>query len=44
MLFEFGGDHQKEALEIIFNNNNYQLSFFNDLNNISRFLAVELCN
>ena len=44
MLFEFGGDHQKEALEIIFNNPNYQLSFFNDLNNISRFLAIELCN
>ena len=44
MIFEFGGEHQKEALEIIFNNKNYQLSFFNDLNNVSRFLAVELCN
>jgi len=44
MLFEFGGEHQKSALEIIFNNQNYELSFFNDLNNMPRFVSVELCN
>ncbi len=44
MLFEFGGEKQKKILKNIFNFKNYKLSFFNDLNNIPRFLAVQLCN
>ncbi len=44
MLFEFGGQEQKNILENIFNVKHYKLSFFNDLNNIPRFLAVQLCN
>jgi len=44
MFFEFGGHSQKKILENIFNSNNYHLSFFNDLNNIPRFLSVQLCN
>jgi len=44
MLFEFGGEKQKNILENIFNSENYKLSFFNDLNNIPRFLAAQLCN
>ena len=44
MLFEFGGEKQKNILENIFNSKNYKLSFFNDLNNIPRFLAAQLCN
>lgn len=44
MLFEFGGEKQKKILKNIFNFKNYKLSFFNDLNNIPRFLVVQLCN
>ncbi len=44
MFFEFGGKKQKELLKNIFNSKKYKLKFFNDLNNIPRFLAVELCN
>ena len=44
MFFEFGGYSQKKILENIFNSNNYHLSFFNDLNNVPRFLSVQLCN
>ena len=44
MFFEFGGDQQKKLLNNIFNSKNYKLNFFNDLNNIPRFLVVELCS
>ena len=44
MLFEFGGQEQKNVLENIFNFKHYKLSFFNDLNNIPRFFTVQLCN
>ena len=44
MLFEFGGEKQKNILENIFNSENYKLSFFNDFNNIPRFLVAQLCN
>ena len=44
MLFEFGGNSQKKMLKNIFKFKNYQISFFNDFNNIPRFLAVQLCN
>ena len=44
MLFEFGGEKQKNILENIFNFKHYKLSFFNDFNNIPRFLVVQLCN
>ena len=44
MLFEFGGSHQKKLLKRIFSSDNYKLSFFDDFNNIPRFVAVELCN
>ena len=44
MFFEFGGDEQKMLLKNIFNLKNHKLKFFNDFNNIPRFLAVQLCN
>ena len=44
MLFEFGGKKQKNILANIFNFKHYELSFFNDFNNIPRFLVVQLCN
>lgn len=44
MLFEFGGHHQIELLKNIFESKNYQISFFNDLNNIPRFLLAKICN
>jgi len=44
MLFEFGGEKQKNILENIFNFKHYELSFFNDFNNLPRFLVVQLCN
>jgi len=43
MLFEFGGEKQKKILKTIFHSKHYKLLFFNDLNNIARFLVVELC-
>ena len=42
MFFEFGGDEQKMLLKNIFNFKNHKLKFFNDFNNIPRFLAVQL--
>ena len=44
MFFEFGGSQQKELLKNIFDSKKYKLKFFNDLNNIPRFLAIQLCN
>ena len=43
-FFEFGGYEQQDSLKNIFSSKNYKLRFFNDFNNIPRFLAVELCN